>query len=284
MREVQRGVSWQSAKENSENEQIVEKITVMDRLRDRKHFKYRFTLTPNSGFFKLIIRAPKGWPDSDDEGVTFLFSFRDLYLCGFQNKMTRLWHIYKDAILPGIDNPRSYPDLFKMLRFNGGYKVGLRDVGVIMIGVTGFLSTYDVIAHSDLRSLTEIQVALMRIAACFSEGLRFPMWLKKVVMVLQNGEATTVNGVGEGFDFSLEFRTWSQRSKIIRKGEERFEESESEEEDNVPEHSDNGIPYAEDNVPKDFEDGDAPNRSAKEFPTYECYLPLLGVLLSHTPV
>jgi hypothetical protein len=257
MREILRGISWQSARENNDVENILQKFLVVDRLRGRLHYKYSFTLTPDTGLFKLVVRAPTGWPGS--EGVTFLFSYRDLYMCGYQNNVTLHWHIYDDAILPGIDKPRDFPELFKILPFGGGYGAA-NNVGMVIVGLVGFASTCEVIANCNNRSQREIRIAMLRMAACISEPLRFPFWMKKIVKILYCGQAVTVDGSGD--NQSGEFRQWSRRSRIIRKGEGRFEESESEEE--------------EDDVSED-------SSNDKEFPRYECYLKR-GVLLSRPPV
>ncbi|KAK3158313.1 hypothetical protein QOZ80_2AG0135510 [Eleusine coracana subsp. coracana] len=212
MREAQAEVSRQSAREG--------------RVRVFQHGPYRIVLTPDTGFFAVLLR-----PGAGGEVVKLLFSLKDLYLLGFLHN--NFLYVYNDSNLgPGIDI-HNHPSV-RVLGFNGRHVESMFDQ--VHIDVNGLFETYRALLHRDQRTPRQIQVAMLRVIITVSEPMRFPRWLRAVFYIfrcfpsllrddpqLSMTPPPTVSRFE--YPFSDLFRQWSPRSRAVQRGEAAFRPS-----------------------------------------------------------
>jgi hypothetical protein len=99
--------------------------------------------------------------------------------------------VFQDAKIPGVSNPRDYPQIFTVLPFNGSYRG--KSVGGIEVGLEPLNNTYDVIRNFDQRSEKEVICALVRMAVSTSEPMRSPKWMTTLIKVYRSGNSRTVD-------------------------------------------------------------------------------------------
>lgn len=165
------------------------------------------------------MRAPEGWvqlkPGQHDQGVTLLFSFKDLYLLGFLHN--NIWYVFDDADLGGSGHLEAQnKQHWTTLGFGGGYN-NSDSFTAVSLGLLGLYYTHDSLSHyldrktKDQRQ--EIENALFRVIVVISEARRFPAWLAH----LQAGFAAYESFVVDtpSMVFSLVFKKWSAISKRV---------------------------------------------------------------------
>ncbi|TVU30071.1 hypothetical protein EJB05_21677, partial [Eragrostis curvula] len=200
-------ISLQGRAENGGNDKVVT-LTAEGNAQN-------FQLTPDSGFFTVMLRQPQGWGgEQNAPPVPLIFSFSDLYLVGFVHE--NICYVFSDAKMDGI------PEQFYVrLQFDGGHK--RQDTHTVKLGLDGLYQTYSTLRNFpqrlERRSL-DVEIALFRIIAVVSEAIRFPLWFNHFASVLERGVSESVDEVKH---FSKFFPNWSDMSKRARRGEDRFE-------------------------------------------------------------
>lgn len=187
-------ISLQGRVENGGNDKVVTLTAEGD--------AQNFQLTPDTGFFTVMLRQPHGWGgEQNAPPVALIFSFRDLYLVGFVHES--ICYVFSDAKMDGI--PEQY---YERLKFDGGHK--RQDCETVKLGLDGLYQTYSTLRNYPQRRSLDVEIALFRIIAVISEAIRFPLWFNHYVSVLERGESESVDEVKH---FSKFFPNWSDMSK-----------------------------------------------------------------------
>lgn len=181
---------------------------------------YLHQTTDDIKFFKLVLQ-----PDDEAlavgqaiEGVTLVFSLKDLYLLGFLHNNT--WYVYSDARLDGSRHNEPGNDKYwDKLPFQGGYtkdmftniKVGAYQLNISHHALSQYLS------RLKKGQQDEIQSALYRVIVVIAEAKRFPQWLR----VLQKSFADKLPII-VGPTFGYLFQNWKKTCKKVLKGPQEF--------------------------------------------------------------
>ena len=177
-------------------------------------------LTPDAGFFAVRLRLPRDPKEVENVvGVKLLFSFRNLYLLGFEHQ--NICYVFRDAELgPGIDidtNP-----WLRRMRFKGAYRTDIHKK--VHIAVEDLFQTYLTLFHMDENTpYDDIYNALYRIMVTVSEALRFVEWLRELIFIYRLERINPSVDQDDGVKFSDHFHNWGNRSRAVREGEAAFQ-------------------------------------------------------------
>ncbi|VAH12695.1 unnamed protein product [Triticum turgidum subsp. durum] len=192
---------------------------------DFVHAILELTTTPS--YFIINMIPP---PDIEDHThlhreLKLLYDASSMYKLGFSANV--VWHVFKDAILPGVEKQQEEKYNVERLDFDGSYK----DIGVdfreLITGFDGQLDTYKVLV--DLAHATRKQIikASCRNVVTISEPMRFPILFKLHVTNFQEGNLCAVLDASVKKDetyrnISSHFNDWSNYSERCRKGRVQF--------------------------------------------------------------
>lgn len=192
----------------TENNGVVQQMTQV-----AEGKSYTFGLTADSGFFKVVI-IPAPELTDEQQPLTLVFSFRDLYLVGFLHG--DIWYVFDDARLIGSGH-NEHPEAYRLLGFKGAY-VNIH-FSTVEVSNWDLHQSYDSLVHYPGRSKNEVMVALYRLIVVVSEACRFPEWMSHVQSLLENMMTETADHERH---FSRMFKDWSTISKRARRGVARF--------------------------------------------------------------
>lgn len=134
---------------------------------------------PTTPSYFIIVMLPPPYIEYDkplNGEVNLLFAANSMYHLGFS--ADDVWHVFKDAILPGVEEENEAKYNIERLEFRGSYQDIGMDYKELITGFDGQLDTYEVLV--DLRRATRKQIVKVscRNVVTFSEPMRFPFLFK----------------------------------------------------------------------------------------------------------
>ncbi|KAM3406039.1 hypothetical protein ACQJBY_000220 [Aegilops geniculata] len=219
---VRRLLMQKSNEEGGTN--FVKEVQITDSI-DFVHAIPELTTTPS--YFIINMIPP---PDIEDHThlhreVKLLYDASSMYKLGFSANV--VWHVFKDAILPGVEKQQEEKYNVERLDFDGSYKgIGV-DYSNLITGFDGQLETYKVLVDLGHATRNQIIKASCRNVVTISEPMRFPILFKLHVTNFQEGNLCAVLDAPVKKDqtyrnISSHFNDWSNYSERCRKGREQF--------------------------------------------------------------
>lgn len=198
---------------------------------DSPGFVHKLPELPTTHSYFIVAMLPP--PDMEDDGtpldgeVELLFSADSMYNLGFN--VNDVWHVFGDAILPGVEPEHEERYNIKRLHIQGSYQSMGVEFMELIVGFDGQLQTFKSVKDFRWATTRQISHLACRNVVTFSEPIRFPFLSKQHLTNFQQGNLCAVLDLPVKVDepyrnVSFHFTNWSNYSDRCREGRGKFAE------------------------------------------------------------